>query len=254
MKKRLTNAIGKTRLYHIYNRMFGKFDPRTIDFYIHTYSRVRRDIFFLQVGGNDGVTWDPLHYFVRRDRWRGVVIEPQRDVFEQRLKQTYKDLPGVQLMNVAVDVQDGERPLYKYAFTTARYATGAASLDKNMLIAAFRSEYIQSNIRREGLTVADDPDVYLGSEPVQCLSFTSILAKLQSDKIDFLCTDAEGFDVQILNTFPLDRIQPANIVFELPGRVDAALAAFLTKLRALHYDIHMTSGDAIAVRRNGAAS
>jgi FkbM family methyltransferase len=250
MNKRLADAIGKTRLYHAYNRAFGKFDYRSIDFFIHAYSRAHRDVHFIQVGGNDGITWDPLHYFVRRDHWRGVVIEPQREVFEQRLKVTYQHIPRVQLMNVAVDLTDGVRPLFKYSFTTSRYATGAASLDKDMLIAAFKSDFIQTNVRRENLTLGDNAEDYITSEPVTCVSFDTLLRTLNWQTVDFLCTDAEGHDIRILDAFPLDRLRPANILFELPRRFDAQFAAFLAKLRTHDYDVHLSKGDCIALRRD----
>jgi FkbM family methyltransferase len=250
VNQRLAQAVGRTRLYHLYNRAFGRFDYRTIDFFIHEYSRTRRDVFFIQVGANDGITWDPFYYFIRRDRWKGIVIEPQREVFEQKLKATYQNVPGIRLMNVAVDAVDGFRPLYKYSFTSSRWATGAASFDKRMLIDGFKSDYIQDNIKREHLTVSNDPDEYLTSELVECVTFDTILDILKRDTIDFLCTDVEGCDAQILDTFPLNRIRPAHIVFELSRR-DATFYGFLTKLAAHRYDVFMSKGDAIALRRDG---
>ena len=253
MNHRFASAVGRTRLYQLYNRAFGRFGHRTIAGFIHEYSRTRRDIFFIQVGANDGITWDPLYFFIRRDRWRGVVIEPQHDVFETKLKATYRNVPGIQLMNVAVDSADGSRPLYKYSFTSSRWATGAASFDRKMLIDAFGTNYVQDNIRREHLSVSDDPDEYLTSEMVECVSFETILGRLKRDVIDFLVTDVEGQDVAILNTFPFERIRPANVVFELSHR-DAAFNDFLTKLSAYGYDIFLSKGDAIALRRETGAA
>src|SRR6185312_16840621 len=102
MNKRLADAVGKTRLYHLYNRRFGKYARHSIDSFIHEYSRVKRHCSFIQVGGNDGITWDPFHYFIVRDNWRGVIIEPQRDVFERKLSRTYRGVRDVQLLNAAV--------------------------------------------------------------------------------------------------------------------------------------------------------
>jgi len=111
VNQRLARKVGKMRLYHLYNRKFGKFHHHTIDSFIHEYSRAHSRCSFIQVGGNDGITWDPFHYFIVRDKWQGIVLEPQREVFERRLSRTYRGVSGVQLVNAAVDVIDGVRPL-----------------------------------------------------------------------------------------------------------------------------------------------
>src|SRR5437773_4508030 len=36
---------------------------------------------FVQIGASDGVRSDPIHQYVTKYHWRGVLVEPQRDVF-----------------------------------------------------------------------------------------------------------------------------------------------------------------------------
>lgn len=248
----MKRVIAGSLLYQRVTRRFRTFPTHSVEFFINEYSCSHRDVRFLQVGANDGITWDPFHYFIRRDAWHGVVIEPQREVFEHRLSRTYGDAPGIRLLNVAVDVTDGSRPLYRYAFSASRWATGLASFDRAALIANFDSDYIQDNIRREGLTVSRDPDVYLTAEPVPCVSFASLIDSLKLERLDFLITDVEGHDVQIIDTFPLDVLRPANIVFELPPAMTAGLAALVAKLRATGYAVLLAKKDAIAMRRDDA--
>ena len=45
----------------------------------------------MQIGSNDGRSGDPLYLFIRRDAWRGVLIEPVDYVFRQ-LKKNYRGL------------------------------------------------------------------------------------------------------------------------------------------------------------------
>lgn len=251
LRTRLAQAIAPTRLYQLYNRRFGVFEGRTISHFINEYSRVRDNVFFVQVGGNDGRTLDPYHFFVRRDRWKGVVIEPQRQVFDEKLCVTYAAMPEIKLLNVAIDVADGIRSLYKFSFSSARWATGLASFDRGRLIANFNSDFVQRNIEREGLTVPDNPNEYITTEPVTCIAFETLLGRLERKDVDFLITDVEGLDIQILETFPLERVRPANIVFELPVQMDASFGAFLEKLSAYEYDVFIERRDAIAMRRSG---
>ena len=63
---------------------------------------------FIQGGSNDGVTGDPIHYFVKHSQWYGVLIEPMPLLFEQ-LKKTYEfEKERLQFLNVAVSA-DNER-------------------------------------------------------------------------------------------------------------------------------------------------
>jgi FkbM family methyltransferase len=245
LKTRIARAL--PRVYNVYHRAFGRFEYSTIGAFINEYSKKRKDTFFIQVGANDGVTWDPYHFFIVRDEWRGIVIEPQLDVFENRLKRTYEGVRGVELLNVAVDAHDGSRDLYKYSFSSSRWATGLASFDKENLISNFSTEYVQGYMRRENVTIGADPDEYLITERVSCMSFRTILDRWRPEAIDFLITDAERFDTPILNTFPLDRLRPRNIVFEHSTEFDQAFGDFLDKLRGQGYRILIDGNDCIAV-------
>lgn len=250
MKRRIAEVVRRTKLYRAYHRALGKFDYQSIEFFIHEYSRRHANVYFIQVGANDGITWDPFHFFVERDGWKGIVIEPQRRVFEDRLRATYEGRPGIRLLNVAVDAVDGARPLYMYSFSASRWATGLASFDKSALVANFDSAYIRDHIRNENLSVSENPDEYITSEVVQCVSFNTLLAMVDRS-VDFLITDVEGHDIQILETFPLDRVRPPNIIFEQPARLDSRFTDFVSKLKFYSYDVFLTGNDAIAVRRPG---
>lgn len=250
MKRRLAQSAIWSRSYHLFNRIFGDFQAGSIPWFIHEYSRRRRGVRFVQVGANDGITWDPFHFFIRRDHWTGVVIEPQRNVFETKLKPTYDGLSGVELLNVAVDAVDGVRELYRYSCSESRWATGLASFDRDRLVANFHSPYIQDNLKREGICVSGNAADYITSESVQCISFSALLDTLDFNTIDFLLTDVEGLDVQILETFPLERVRPANIVFELPERFNETLSRFEAKLHSYGYNVLLEEKDGMAIRRD----
>jgi hypothetical protein len=48
---------------------------------------------FIQVGANDGIFGDPLREHILAHKWRGVLVEPQPEIFEQ-LKANYAGLRG----------------------------------------------------------------------------------------------------------------------------------------------------------------
>src|ERR1035438_3422409 len=59
---------------------------------IHYLLATRGDqLSFIEVGANDGEFDDPLREYIVKYPWKGVLIEPQPDVFE-RLKANYAKL------------------------------------------------------------------------------------------------------------------------------------------------------------------
>ncbi len=64
------------------------------------------DIFFLQIGAHDGVSYDPIHHYVRQYHWNGLLVEPQPAIF-QKLKQNYAGEKQLLFENSAVANQDG---------------------------------------------------------------------------------------------------------------------------------------------------
>jgi hypothetical protein len=62
----------------------------------------RENVFFVQIGSNDGSRGDPLYAAVRRHgHWRGILVEPVPFVFE-RLKNNYDNDPRLIFENVAI--------------------------------------------------------------------------------------------------------------------------------------------------------
>src|SRR3954447_12802339 len=78
----------------------------------------------LQIGANDGVTNDPLHRYLTRHGWRGLLLEPLGDGVHNELRHTYSGSPRVILENVARADSEGSLPLYRVAISNARWATG----------------------------------------------------------------------------------------------------------------------------------
>src|SRR5690606_41620417 len=105
---------------------------------------------FLQIGGNDGFVNDPIFKFVKRFSWKGIIVEPQKEVFENRLSKTYRFEKNVILENVAIADKSGMRKLYKLGFSNARWATGLASFNRKTLEYQIERNYVARCAKREG--------------------------------------------------------------------------------------------------------
>jgi FkbM family methyltransferase len=85
------------------------------------------DFFFLQIGAHDGETLDPINQMIRRYGWRGLLLEPQPDVFQQ-LTETYRRNDNLIFENAALAISDGQMP-----FWTIPGHTHLGSFSKKML-------------------------------------------------------------------------------------------------------------------------
>src|SRR5215203_3467954 len=70
-----------------------------LDLYLNKISR--KHLNFIQIGANDGLVNDPFYKFIRRDNWKGILIEPQKDVF-QKLQRTHAGNDQLTLANFAI--------------------------------------------------------------------------------------------------------------------------------------------------------
>lgn len=69
--------------------------------------------FVILIGANDGVTGDPLWEIRDICMWRGILVEPQPEIFA-KLQYNYRNNADIVCENVAIGVTDGEMQLYRY--------------------------------------------------------------------------------------------------------------------------------------------
>jgi hypothetical protein len=94
LAKSIFNPSGTTykflSYWHNYNEKSYK--PRMIDGVNRVFENLSKhysEIIFLQIGSNDGVSGDPLNFFINNYNWHGVLVEPIPFLFDQ-LQRNYK--------------------------------------------------------------------------------------------------------------------------------------------------------------------
>lgn len=88
-------SIKLGRNFHLKNKVFSSKRILEINF-------PKNESFdFIQVGANDGISFDFLFEFVTKRNSTGLVIEPVKDYF-QELIENYKDYPKIIKINKAV--------------------------------------------------------------------------------------------------------------------------------------------------------
>ncbi|MCU1247627.1 MAG: hypothetical protein JWQ49_656 [Edaphobacter sp.] len=82
-----------------------------LDLLLTKVSAERPDVFFVQIGANNGLTDDPILQFVTKYHWHGVLVEPQPQVFQQLLK-NYEQEKQPTFENAAIADQNGTARLF----------------------------------------------------------------------------------------------------------------------------------------------
>ena len=237
-----------TAMYRVIRRVFTR---KTVDEkWCQLLTRLgvaTSDVFFVEVGANDGVSFDPLHTYIIRHRWRGLLVEPLPDLFRQ-LKETYKQCTGLIFENMAIAEKPGCRDMYRIATdvltngTLPAWTKGIASFfnDRNALggyrIPASTFEQIRSHI-----TV----------EKVMCDTLDNLLRKHAITKIDVLQIDVEGYDYHVLRQVDFSRFRPSIIRIEWLNLPDDEKGLAIQLLRSQGYHIRLSPIDLIAWHTRG---
>jgi len=86
-----------------------------IESLLQSLETARQHLQFVKVGANDGITDDPCgDYFLKRQRWNGLLIEPVGYCVE-KLKAVYKDDSRFIVEQRAIGTQQGSAPFYYLA-------------------------------------------------------------------------------------------------------------------------------------------
>ena len=179
------------------------------------------ELTFIQVGAFDGITKDPLRKYIDKCGWRGVVIEPQPRAANQ-LRELYRDNNRIIILQAALDGKSGRRTLYTVdAPRGPAWAGGLASFQRETIVK--HSDLIP------GL------ETMILEDAVDCVTFDEVLEVVKRKQIDLLQIDAEGADGHILSLFPLNRVQPAIIHWEVKHLSTSEREACLDRLAAFAY-------------------
>lgn len=189
-----------------------------------TLQGLGRDIFFVQIGAMDGVTHDPIHDFVKRLGWRGLLVEPI-PYLNRKLQENYTGCDGLLFAETAVADFDGRIEMAfldpgKVAegiFSAGAFGTSSLMQDRGVLAGKGVPDYVAE---------AFQPNIQ--HMEVACCRLKTLLAVHKVTAIDLLVVDAEGADWMIARQLDLELFQPRMVYLEyyhLPAYEKTACAA-----------------------------
>jgi FkbM family methyltransferase len=217
-------------------------DP--VELVVRAFAESVSDLYFIQIGSNDGEQLDPLRYSILHYHWRGIMVEPVPYVFE-RLVRNYGSVPGVALENVAIADRDGSMPFYHL-----RQAAPGEKLPRLYdALGSFRREVV---LKHEHLIPGIRDRVI--TTQVATLRFDSLVRKHAVEKIDLLHVDTEGYDFEVLKTVDFERWSIPMLIYEsehLSASDQSACQAFLAERG---YESFSDARDTVALRTSEKAA
>jgi FkbM family methyltransferase len=214
-KKMIFNlSASENPFFLLYCKFFYKPKTGSVAEFLDQYSKKNEAVTFLQIGANDGFIHDPLHLFIKRDNWEGVMLEPQIDVYNNFLAKLHRKRPGIISLNAALDKSDGHRPLYRLAISNERWATGLSSFDKKQLLDKLTDARFLRHVHRQGIVLPENRDEVVIADVIDTISPDTLFEKYNIGNAKLLAIDTEGFDFEIIKMLDLDRISPEIILYE----------------------------------------
>ena len=257
IKSRVKNSYKKSifNLSANHNKLFGiiyKYiytpQPGSLSDFTSRFSKSINKVTVVQVGANDGINNDPIHKFIRRDKWDGVLLEPQKYVYEKYLVPLYRNTEGIKVLNAALDENDGSKPIYKIAISNSRWATGLTSFNRKVLEMAVESGSVDIQAKKEGIALPKKKDEYISEEKVLCISTTTLLKKYKIEKIDWLQIDTEGFDYEVIKMFNIMQTKPTVISYENMHLSESDKQSCVEYLISNGYKIRNFDGNTLAMK------
>jgi FkbM family methyltransferase len=163
-----------------------------LDIKLEPYLKDIKNGFYIECGANNGVWQSNTLYFYKKYNWTGLLIEPNPFLYEICKKNGPKDI----VENCALVDKNYNKSFIKGYFQFTDYASSlmAQTVEGN-------SEFKNQHPDKEPIDV-----------PANTL--TNILEKHKIKKIDLFSLDVEGYEINVLEGFDIQKYKPSFILIE----------------------------------------
>ena len=188
-------------------------------------ARRQKDVFFIEIGANDGVSGDPLHHFIKRYRWRGIALEPVPDIFE-KLQFAYRNDKNVIPLCAALSDKDGKMTFHrvKPGPNVPIFCNGLGSFSRDVILS-----------HRPLFPAIED---HIVETEVKTVRFDTLVEMFGIEKIDVILIDTEGYDYEALKQIDFRHFQPSVVIYEHLHLDDTAKSASRELLASMNYDVY----------------
>lgn len=188
---------------------------------------------FLQVGANDGVSFDSLFSFVTQRKISGIAIEPIQEYYKE-LRANYLKFPNVMTLNKAV---------HETALTATIYRIDAKKIEQY-------PDWVKgiASFEREHLTKFEFLDSsHIIDEIVEAAHLMDIVTNTPVTEFDYFQVDTEGYDFKVINMFDFTNYKPRIVKAEYINLSDLEKKKIIQKLKGEGYYVFLQGLDVIGI-------
>ena len=180
-----------------------------MDYYIHPTCQIqglneiyksvfgyKEDGFFVDVGAYDGITYSNT-YGLAKAGWTGILFEPVHTYFHQCVD-NYNDFRKIKVLNFAVGSKNEEGLIY-----TGKHAVSTLSKD-------FKNRIANTDYGKDLYTRTDRCSVVTLDSTLTTFIKSGLLFK----SFDILSIDVEGYEVEVLKGFDINKWKPKMVIIE----------------------------------------
>ena len=168
------------------NRILSEFNILSLNEVLKNLFSKNKINQIIQIGANDGQSFDELSYFIKKNKTNSVLVEPIVENFT-KLQIHYKNLNFIKLENSAISINDEVSKLYKVnSKYTSKYGSHISAIPS----------FSQKHLINHGVNKK-----HIITELVTPITIKKLIAKYNIDNLDLLFVDAEGYDGKIIYDF-----------------------------------------------------
>lgn len=196
------------------------------------------NVFFVQIGSNDGLNGDPIFAQVNRNKWHGILVEPIREIFE-KLKFNYREVDrNLIFENIAITKDAGGTSEFYYVNNDdnalPEWVSQLSSFDKTTILK--HAEYHPEIKER------------IAVKHIQKDSFENMINRNHVVNIDLIHIDTEGYDFEILKQIDLEKYKPSILIYEHKHLKEGDYKASINLLKGKGYHVFACNGDTLALQ------
>lgn len=224
---------------NLYRTIFNLPRFRPLNEILAAYAHSRKNVTFIQIGSNDGVTDDPLNEHIVQNHWRGILVEPVPYLYK-KLKNNYAlSREQLEFENAAISTNDGSMSFFRIQET--KNATLPIWYDQ---LGSFYKNVVLSH--KEQIPHLEE---YIIEEKVTTITFNSLIKKYGIAKVQLIHIDTEGYDAEILRQINFKTMQCEMVIFEHKHLTPSSYKQCLKILKDNNFKLFWSEGDTIGVNK-----
>lgn len=208
---------------------------------LNTYVIYKNDVSFVQIGSNNGVNDDPIHNYVKKYKWQGVLVEPVPYLFEE-LKANYRELSNRLIFeNSAIAKESGELKFYRLRKSDLPnlpiWYEGLGSFNKDIVLKHRNKIPHFDNLFME--------------DTITSITFQELINKYSIRELNLVHIDTEGYDFEIIKLIPFANLNIDLLMFEHKHLSNTDYLKAKILLRKNGYEVRSIDlVDTIAIKKN----